>query len=117
MTRYAKRTDANHAEIRTAFRQMLGDEAVCDTSKAGFGIGDLIVTYGGIVMLIEIKTEKGKLTKAQEKCKLPQRLVRNQADVEETVKTLKRWHRFICEGEMRQTPYSMDDYPPNDRDV
>lgn len=68
-------------------------------------------------MLVEIKTETGKLTKAQKACKLPQRLVRNEADVEETVKTLRRWHRAICEYEMKQTPYGMDDYPPNDKDV
>lgn len=117
MTRYAKRVDFNHAEIRSAFRRLLGDGNVFDTSKAGFGLGDLIVTLGGIVMLIEIKTEKGKLTKAQKACKLPQRLVRNEKDVEETVKVLKQWHQWICEGAMRQTPHCMDDYPPNDKDV
>lgn len=68
-------------------------------------------------MLIEIKTEKGKLTKAQKACKLPQRLVRNQADVEETVRVLKRWHAAICKDAMQQTPYSLEDYPPNYKDV
>jgi hypothetical protein len=102
MTRYAKRTDANHQEIRDCFRLLLGHGNVVDTSKAGFGLGDLAVTYGGIVMLVEIKGEKGKLTKAQEKCPLPQRLVRNLADVEETVRVLKSWHRWICEGAAKQ---------------
>jgi len=96
MPKYAKRVDTNHAEIRSAFRRILGDENVCDTSKAGFGLGDLVITHGGIVMLVEIKTATGKLTKAQEKCKLPQRLVRNQNDVEETVRVLQRWHAAIC---------------------
>ena len=64
-------------------------------------------------MLVEIKTEKGKLTKAQEKCKLPQRLVRNQADVEETVRVLKQWHGWIVAGAMRQEP--LVDYPDNSR--
>jgi hypothetical protein len=103
--------DANHGVLRTLFRDALGADNVCDTSKAGFGLGDLVIAYGGLVMLIEIKTEKGKLTKAQEKCKLPQRLVRNKEDVEETVRVLKRWHRAICEFEMKQTP--LNDYPDN----
>jgi len=96
--RYAKRVDANHGELRSAFRRLLGADNVVDTSKAGFGLGDLAVSYGGLVMLIEIKTEKGKLTKAQKACSLPQRLVRNINDVEETVAVLKRWHRWITEG-------------------
>ena len=115
MTRYAKRTDENHAAIRSAFRRLLGDANVFDSSKAGNGLGDLVITYGGLTMLVEIKTEKGKLTKAQKACKLPQRLVRNQADVEETVRVLKRWHKWICEGAMRQTP--LTDYPDNRFDV
>ena len=102
MTRYAKRVDGNHAEIRGHFRALLGDGCVVDTSKAGFGLGDLAIAHGGIVMLIEIKTATGKLTKAQERCPLPQRLVRNLADVEETVRVLKRWHRWITEGSLQQ---------------
>lgn len=115
MTRYAKRVDANHDAIRSAFRKMLGDANVFDTSKAGFGLGDLIITFGGIVMLVEVKTEKGKLTKAQENCKLPQRLVRNMDDVAESVRVLKQWHRWICEGAMKQEP--MQDYPDNRKDL
>lgn len=95
MSRYAKRTDANHADIRQAFRRLLGVENVVDTSRAGFGLGDLVIAYGGISMLIEVKTATGKLTKAQQASKLPQRLVRNIEDVAETVRVLKRWHQAI----------------------
>lgn len=115
MTRYAKKVDKNHAEIRAAFRDLLGFDNVVDTSKAGFGLGDLAITFGGLSMLIEIKTEKGKLTKAQENCKLPQRLVRNMDDVAESVRVLKQWHRWICEGATRQKP--LEDYPDNRHDL
>jgi hypothetical protein len=115
MPKYAKRVDVNHADIRAAFRGLLGDENVVDTSKAGYGLGDLVVTLGGIVMLIEIKKEGGKpkFTKAQKDCKLPQRLVRNRADVEETVRVLKQWHGWIVAGALRQDP--LVDYPDNSR--
>lgn len=112
MTRYAKRTDANHAAIRAAFRKLLGSDNVVDTSKAGFGLGDLACAFGGLVVLVEIKTEKGRLTKAQEKCKLPQVLVRNLDDVEDVVKMLRRWHEAIS-----RPTYCTDDYPYNGRDL
>ncbi len=89
--RFAARTDANHAAIRTAFRKLLGDENVVDTSKCGNGLGDLCITYGGLVMLIEVKTATGTLTQAQQRCKLPQRLVRTMDDVAESVRVLKCW--------------------------
>lgn len=96
MPRRAARTDANHASIRAAFRKLLGHDNVKDTSSAGNGLGDLVIAYGGLVMLIEIKTERGKLTAAQQACKLPQRLVRNLDDVVASVNVLKRWHATIC---------------------
>jgi hypothetical protein len=93
LTRYAKRVDANHGLIRAEFRRLIGTENVIDTSKAGFGLGDLIITYGGEIMLIEIKTATGKLTKAQERSKLPQRLVRNVEDARASVDVLvQNWH-------------------------
>ena len=98
MPRRAARTDANHASIRTAFRKLLGHDNVKDTSSAGNGLGDLVIAHGGLVMLIEIKTETGKLTAAQKACKLPQRLVRTMDDVAESVRVLKRWHGLICKG-------------------
>jgi hypothetical protein len=68
-------------------------------------------------MPVEIKTEKGKLTEKQKKFPLMMRLVRNMDDVAETVKLVKRWHAAICARELAQTPYSLEDYPDNRKDV
>jgi hypothetical protein len=111
---YAKRVDENHSQIRDEFRRLLGKENVVDTSAAGNGLGDLIITYGGLVMLIEIKTAKGKLTKAQKACKLPQRLVRNVADVADSVAVLKKWCNQLSGNRLdRITLLGLDDYPDN----
>jgi hypothetical protein len=61
-------------------------------------------------MLIEIKTAKGKLTKAQKACKLPQRLVRNIKDVQDSVDTLMEWNRVLAVGLLAQLK---DSYPDN----
>ena len=63
MTRYAKRTDANHAEIRDALRQM--GFSVRDTSGIGNGYPDLTVTArAGRKVFLEIKVpgEERRLT-------------------------------------------------------
>lgn len=99
--RRAARVDLNHGDIRTAFRA-LGCK-VFDASGVGKGFPDLCVAWGGLVMLCEVKTETGKLTKRQEQLELPARLVRNLKDVEETVKTLRRWSYTLC-------VHCMDDY-------
>lgn len=70
MTRYARRVDVNHAEIREGLRN-LGWE-VLDTSGIGGGIPDMYVKiYPGLSMGIEVKDAKIKkaaaaMTKAQE---------------------------------------------------
>ncbi len=73
--RYARRTDANHAELREVFRQCGCN--VLDISNLGGKVSDLIVQYrnwgidgtrsGSLVThLIEIKSgKKKKLTKSQ----------------------------------------------------
>lgn len=55
----AKRTDANHAEIRKAIRD--SGRMCYDSSRFGSGFPDLIaVTKGGrVFLLFEIKTEDG----------------------------------------------------------
>ena len=64
---FAKRVDKNHAEIREAFREMLGDH-VTDSSGWGNGAGDLFVSSGHFACFIEIKAdEKKKTTAAQDK--------------------------------------------------
>ena len=46
MTRYARRVDANHAEIKAAFEKM--GCSVVDLSRMGEGCPDIAVGYGGI---------------------------------------------------------------------
>lgn len=94
--RRAARKDANHADIRTAFRKLLGDENVEDLSQEG--LGDLLIAWGGLLMMVEVKTKNGKLTKRQKECNLPRRLVRNMDDVAETVAVLRNLHQVITEA-------------------
>ena len=62
----ARRTDANHTDIRQAMRDA-GAE-VFDLSGSGGGVTDtLVYTESTGLMLVEIKVKKGKLTPAQEK--------------------------------------------------
>jgi hypothetical protein len=64
MTLWAKRTDGNHAEIRTAMRGA-GAE-VEDMSGSGKGMPDtLVYTSDGRLLLVEIKMPKGTLTAPQ----------------------------------------------------
>ena len=64
MTHYKKRKDANHADIVKTFRAL--GCAVADLYRDGGGIPDLLVSKHGENVLVEIKTEKGKPTKAQD---------------------------------------------------
>ena len=61
---YAKRTDANQAEIVKTLRQAGAD--VYDLSKVGKGIPDLLVTFNGETILMEVKRDaKAKFTAEQ----------------------------------------------------
>ena len=61
---FAKRTDANQAEIVKALRQAGAD--VYDLSKVGKGIPDLLVTFNGETILMEVKRDaKAKFTAEQ----------------------------------------------------
>ncbi len=70
MTRYAKRTDANHSALRDALRKAGWD--VMDLSGSGDGIPDLCVNVApGVPHFLEIKDgakvlSAQKLTRAQE---------------------------------------------------
>jgi len=58
---YAKRTDANQAKIVKILRQAGAD--VYDLSKVGKGIPDLLVTFNGETILMEVKRDaKAKFT-------------------------------------------------------
>jgi hypothetical protein len=95
---YARKTDSNHAEIREAFRK-LGCR-VFDACRVGQGFPDLVVQYGGMTLLVEVKTRTGTLTDAQEGSELMAKVVRDMDDVADAVATLKRW----CEG-VRRYPF------------
>jgi len=61
----AKRTDANQAEIVAALRK--AGCTVCDLHEVGRGCPDILVLFRGRLTLLEIKTEKGRLTPAEVK--------------------------------------------------
>ena len=75
MTRYAKRTDDNHADVVAEFRAAMPEATVFDASGAGRGFPDLVVGWKGQNYLIELKDpdkppSRRKLTEAQEKMHL-----------------------------------------------
>lgn len=59
-----KRRDKNHAEIVQALRA--AGASVVDTADVGGGFPDLVAGYGGTTLLIEVKTENGKLRSGQD---------------------------------------------------
>ena len=61
---YSKRTDANQSEIVKTLREAGAD--VYDLSKVGKGIPDLLVTFNGETILMEVKRDaKAKFTAEQ----------------------------------------------------
>ena len=63
MNRFARKVDTTQSDIVDALER-IGCE-VTDTSGAGWGIPDLIVTRAGVNYLLECKSMRGKLTPAQ----------------------------------------------------
>lgn len=59
----AKKVDTNHGEVVKALRKIGG--RVLDLSGVGKGCPDLLVAYRGRNILMEVKYEKGPLTKDQ----------------------------------------------------
>jgi len=65
MSKYARRTDSNHAWIVKAFRDL--GCSVFDTSRVAGGFPDILVGKNGITVLVEIKADdKKKFTAAQD---------------------------------------------------
>jgi hypothetical protein len=88
MTLWAKRTDGNHAEIRTAMREA-GAE-VEDMSGSGKGMPDtLVYTADGRLLLVEIKMPKGTLTAPQVRfhARFPVHIVRSVEDALKLIET------------------------------
>lgn len=100
MTRYAAKADENQPEIVAAFRKL----GICvkHMHTAGHGVPDLLLSYGGYVRLAEIKTEKGKLTKAQKEWAADWTggiyLIRNVDDVERCAATMKLYAQYVNDG-------------------
>lgn len=64
--RRAAKVDANQSSIITALKQIFGDECVLDLSAVGRGCPDLLVGVRGKNLLMEVKTDTGKLTTDQQ---------------------------------------------------
>jgi len=63
--RYVHSRDANHNEVVAAFEEVFC--SVFDAAPMGFGFPDLVVGCAGITLLVEVKTEHGRLEKSQER--------------------------------------------------
>lgn len=59
-----KRTDSNQSQIVEAFRKL--GYSVLLLHETGHGCPDILIAKNGIMNLVEIKTEKGKLNERQE---------------------------------------------------
>ena len=62
MRRNAK-VDANHAEVVEEFRKL--GASVLSLAMLGKGVPDLLVSWCGVTMLVEVKAPKGKLSTEQ----------------------------------------------------
>lgn len=82
----AKRTDGNQAEIARALREV-GCQ-VADTHTIGGGYPDLtVLAPGGRIVLLEVKTAKGKLTE-QERAFLAEWPVEIVHDIDEALRAV-----------------------------
>jgi hypothetical protein len=100
VTRYAAKVDKNQPEIVQAFRDR--GCSVKHLHTVGGGVPDLLVGFAGYTRLVEVKTDKGKLTDAQKEWAEDWLggiyLVRNLTDVENCVASMKDHCRWIAEG-------------------
>lgn len=70
MSRYARRTDGNHAAILAAMRRL--GAWVVDTSRVGSGFPDAMVWHRGMIHLVEIKD--GSLSPSRRQLTLAEKL-------------------------------------------
>jgi hypothetical protein len=115
----AKRVDANQKELVEYLRKI--GVSVFLLHGVGQGFPDIACGYGGLCFLAEIKTEKGKDTKAQTEMMKwwtgGKYYLRNKDDCDQLKKTMQTWLRLITDGIMHQLNTPLVDYPPNDRDA
>lgn len=64
--RWAAKTDKNQATIVNGLRATFGPDCVFVLSTVGSGMTDILVGVRKVNILLEIKTDKGTLTDAQE---------------------------------------------------
>jgi hypothetical protein len=103
--RRAAKVDGNHAQITAEFRKL--GCSVLDMSRLGEGAPDLLIGYGGLTMLVEVKDgslppSRRTLTTDQVQFwlnwKQNPRIVKNTDDVAKTVNVLMTWDKCIREG-------------------
>ena len=103
--RRAARVDANHKEVVDEFRRL--GCSVLDMSRLGDGAPDLLIGYGGVSILVEVKDglkppSKSTLNNDQLQWWMNwrenPRVVRNLEQVAETAEVLKQWHKYITKG-------------------
>lgn len=63
MSRFARRTDLNHAELVREMRE--AGLCVIDLSRVGNGVPDLLVSNSDEMWLVEVKSPKGKMHERQ----------------------------------------------------
>ena len=63
--RRAAKVDANQSEIVRGLQAMFGPDAVFDCSGVGHGFPDIMVGVRGVNILVELKTDRGRLTHDQ----------------------------------------------------
>jgi len=64
---YARKVDANHAEVRDGIRDALPGCTIFDAAGAGDGFPDLVVGWRGMNFLLEVKP-KGKKLRGVKQC-------------------------------------------------
>jgi hypothetical protein len=63
--RWAQKPDSNQSDVVQALEKI--GCSVFSLHRVGDSIPDLLVGYRGLTMLLEVKTERGKLSKEQER--------------------------------------------------
>jgi hypothetical protein len=114
----ATRVDTNQKELVEYLRG--NGLSVIHLHGVGSGVPDVAVGIGGLTCLAEIKTEKGKDTKAQEELMKwwtgGKYYLRNKSDCDQLKKTMMEWLRWINQGTLQRVNTPLVDYPPNSRD-
>lgn len=64
--RRAAKVDTNQRPIVTALKQIFGEDCILDLSAVGQGCPDIMIGVRGKNLLMEIKTDTGKLTTDQQ---------------------------------------------------